>query len=253
MRISDWSSDVCSSDLVPLQAVADVEFGAGPTEIRRYNQIRRFVIGVDLAPGVVNSEAMAKINALPTLNNLPQGVRKIDIGDAKWQAEMVANFATAVMSGVLLVFAVLVLLYKRILPPFVNMGSLMLAPLGGALALHVAGQPISMPVLIGLLMLLGIVQKNSILLIDFALEEMTKGVNQFDAIVDAGHKRAQPIAMTTVAMVAGMIPTAVSLSGDAAWRAPMGITVIGGLLLSTLLTLLIVPSSAERRGRHKCV
>src|SRR3546814_10332121 len=96
---------------------------------------------------------MAKINALPTLNNLPQGVRKIDIGDAKWQAEMVANFATAVMSGVLLVFAVLVLLYKRILPPFVNMGSLMLAPLGGALALHVAGQPISMPVLIGLLML----------------------------------------------------------------------------------------------------
>src|SRR3546814_5431616 len=114
MRISDWSSDVCSSDLVPLQAVADVEFGAGPTEIRRYNQIRRVVIGVDLAPGVVNSEAMAKINALPTLNNLPQGVRKIDIGDAKWQAEMVANFATAVMSGVLLVFAVLVLLYKRI-------------------------------------------------------------------------------------------------------------------------------------------
>src|SRR3546814_9330272 len=91
-------------------------------------------------------------------------------------------------------------------------------------------------------MLLGIVQKNSILLIDFALEEMTKGVNQFDAIVDAGHKRAQPIAMTTVAMVAGMIPTAVSLSGDAAWRAPMGITVIGGLLLSTLLTLLIVPA-----------
>src|SRR3546814_15562184 len=86
---------------------------------------------------------MAKINALPTLNNLPQGVRKIDIGDAKWQAEMVANFATAVMSGVLLVFAVLVLLYKRILPPFVNMGSLMLAPLGGALAHHVAGQPIS--------------------------------------------------------------------------------------------------------------
>src|SRR3546814_8420164 len=98
-----------------------------------------------------------------------------------------------------------------------------------------------MPVLIGLLMLLGIVQKNSILLIDFALEEMTKGVNQFDAIVDAGHKRDQPIAMTTVAMVAGMISTAVSLSGDAAWRAPMGITVIGGLLLSTMITLLIVP------------
>src|SRR3546814_9015868 len=108
-------------------------------------------------------------------------------------------------------------------------------------------------------MLLGIVQKNSILLIDFALEEMTKGVNQFDAIVDAGHKRAQPIAMTTVAMVAGMIPTAVSLSGDAAWRAPMGITVIGGLLLSTLLTLLIVPAGFSlaimiqgRSEEHTC-
>src|SRR3546814_10659175 len=125
------------------------------------------------------------------------------------------------------------------------MGSLMLAPLGGALALHVAGQPISMPVLIGLLMLLGIVQKNSILLIDFALEAMTKGVNQFDAIVDAGHKRAQPIAMTTVAMVAGMIPTAVSLSGDAAWRALMGIPVIGGIPLSTLLHLQIGRAHSE--------
>src|SRR3546814_16014971 len=105
---------------------------------------------------------------------------------------MCANFATAVMSGVLLVFAVLVLLYKRILPPFVNMGSLMLAPLGGALALHVAGQPISMPVLIGLLMLLGIVQKNSLLLIDFALEEMTSVVHHFDEIALDGHQSHHP-------------------------------------------------------------
>jgi multidrug efflux pump subunit AcrB len=227
---------------VPLKAVADVEFGAGPTEIRRYNQVRRVVVGVDLAPGVVNSEAMARINALPVLKSLPQGIRRIEIGDAKWQAELIQNFVTAVISGILLVFAVLILLYKRILPPFVNLGSLMLAPLGGALALHLTGQPISMPVLIGLLMLLGIVQKNSILLVDFSLEEMDKGVATFDAIVDAGHKRAQPIVMTTVAMVAGMIPTAISLTGDSAWRAPMGITVIGGLLLSTLLTLLIVPA-----------
>ncbi|MBK5265746.1 MAG: efflux RND transporter permease subunit, partial [Alphaproteobacteria bacterium] len=232
-----------SGGSVPLKAVADVEFGAGPTEIRRYNQVRRVVVGVDLAPGVVNSEAMTQINALPVLKNLPQSIRRIEIGDAKWQAELIQNFVTAVVSGILLVFAVLVLLYKRILPPFVNLGSLMLAPLGGALALHLTGQPISMPVLIGLLMLLGIVQKNSILLVDFSLEEMGKGVAKFDAIVDAGHKRAQPIVMTTVAMVAGMIPTAISLTGDSAWRAPMGITVIGGLLLSTLLTLLIVPAS----------
>jgi multidrug efflux pump subunit AcrB len=135
-----------------------------------------------------------------------------------------------------------VLLYKRIMPPFVNLGSLLLAPLGGAIALHVAGQPLSMPVFIGLLMLLGIVAKNSILVIDFALEEMEKGVPKKAAIIDAGHKRAQPIVMTTVAMVAGMVPTALSLSGDAAWRAPMGVTVIGGLILSTVLTLVIVPA-----------
>lgn len=242
-NIQNLPVPTASGGSVPLKAVADVEFGAGPTEIRRYNQVRRVVVGVDLAPGVVNSEAMEKINGLPTLMNLPQGIRRIEVGDAKWQAEMIQNFVTAVVSGIFLVFAVLVLLYKRILPPFVNMGSLTLAPLGGALALHLAGQPVSMPVLIGLLMLLGIVQKNSILLVDFALEEIGKGVAKLDAIVDAGHKRAQPIVMTTVAMVAGMIPTALSLSGDAAWRAPMGITVIGGLLLSTLLTLLIVPAS----------
>ncbi|HEX5536809.1 MAG TPA: efflux RND transporter permease subunit [Sphingobium sp.] len=228
---------------VPLKLVADIGFGAGPTEIRRYNQVRRVVIGADLAPGVVTSEAMAKIEQLPAYTNLPKGVRKLDVGDAKWQKEMIANFTIAVISGILLVLAVLVLLYKRVMPPFVNLGSLLLAPLGGALALHLTGQPISMPVLIGVLMLLGIVAKNSILLIDFALEEMEKGVPLYDAIVDAGHKRAQPIVMTTVAMVAGMVPTALSLSGDSAWRAPMGVTVIGGLLLSTLLTLLIVPAS----------
>jgi multidrug efflux pump subunit AcrB len=152
-----------------------------------------------------------------------------------------SNFIKAVLSGVLLVFAVLVLLYRRVLPPFVNMGSLLLAPLGGAIALHLTGNPLSLPVLIGLLMLLGIVAKNSILLVDFALEEMNKGIDKTAAILDAGHKRAQPIVMTTVAMVAGMLPIALSFSGDGSWRAPMGIVVIGGLLLSTVLTLVIVP------------
>lgn len=232
-----------SGGSVPLKVVADVEFGAGPTQIRRYNQVRRVVVGADLAPGVVTSEAMKKIEALPAMKSLPQGVRKLNTGDSKWQAELIMNFVIAVISGVMLVFAVLVLLYKRVMPPFVNMGSLLLAPLGGALALHLTGQPISMPVFIGLLMLLGIVAKNSILVIDFALEEIEKGVPKLEAIVDAGHKRAQPIVMTTVAMVAGMVPTALSLSGDGAWRAPMGITVIGGLILSTLLTLVIVPAT----------
>jgi multidrug efflux pump subunit AcrB len=175
------------------------------------------------------------------MKTLPVGVERVSFGDDKFMKEMLTNFIVAVVSGVLLVFAVLVLLYKRVLPPFVNMGSLGLAPLGGALALHLTGNPISMPVLIGLLMLLGIVAKNSILLVDFALEEMNKGVPIRSAIIDAGHKRAQPIVMTTVAMVAGMLPIALSFSGDGSWRAPMGIVVIGGLILSTLLTLLIVP------------
>src|SRR5512139_1264487 len=222
---------------VPLKVVADISFGAGPTELRRYDQTRRIVIGADLAPGKVTGDAMPKIYALPTMQHLPEGVRRIDSGSNKWQAEMLVNFAIAVVSGVFLVFAVLVLLYKRVLPPFVNMGSLLLAPLGSALALHLTGNVLSISVFIGLLMLLGIVAKNSILLVDFALEEMSKGVDKMTAIIDAGHKRAQPIVMTTVAMVAGMIPTAVSLSGDASWRAPMGITVIGGLILSTVLTL----------------
>ena len=156
---------------------------------------------------------------------------------------MLVNFLVAVVSGVFLVFAVLVLLYKRVLPPFVNMGSLLLAPLGGAMALRLTGTALSMPVFIGLLMLLGIVAKNSILLVDFALEELNKGVDLHTAIMDAGHKRAQPIVMTTVAMVAGMVPVALSLSGDGSWRAPMGIVVIGGLIVSTILTLLIVPAT----------
>ena len=227
---------------VPLKLVAEISFGAGPTELRRYDQTRRLVIGADLAPGKVTSEAMSKIHDLPAMKTLPAGVREIDSGPNKWQAEMIRNFIIAVISGIFLVFAVLVLLYRRVLPPFVNMGSLLLAPLGSALALHLTGNVLSISVFIGLLMLLGIVAKNSILLVDFALDEMDKGIDQMTAIIDAGHKRAQPIVMTTVAMVAGMVPTAISISGDSSWRAPMGITVIGGLLLSTLLTLVIVPA-----------
>jgi multidrug efflux pump subunit AcrB len=228
---------------VPLKVVADIGFGAGPSELRRLNQTRRAMISADLAPGAVSGDALSKIDALAAVRNLPPGVAKVAFGETKWQEEMVTNFTIAVISGVLLVFAVLVLLYKRVMPPFVNMGSLLLAPLGGALALHLTGHPVSMPVLIGLLMLLGIVAKNSILLVDFAIEEINRGVDQTAAILEAGHKRAQPIVMTTVAMVAGMVPVALSLSGDGSWRAPMGITVIGGLLLSTVLTLVIVPAS----------
>jgi multidrug efflux pump subunit AcrB len=227
---------------VPLSRVADISFGSGPTAIQRYNQNRRVLVGADLAAGVLKGEAQAQIDALPTLKNLPTGVIRDVVGEEEWQQELIQNLIIAIIAGVLLVFAVLVLLYKRLMSPLVNMSSLALAPLGGILLIWLIGQPQSMPVYIGILLLLGIVSKNSILLIDFAIEEMNKGVSKLEAILDAGHKRAQPIVMTTVAMTAGMVPVALSLSGDGAWRQPMGIVVIGGLVLSTLLTLLIVPA-----------
>jgi multidrug efflux pump subunit AcrB len=227
---------------VPLSRVADISFGSGPTTIQRYNQERRVFVGADLAQGVVTGEAMTAINNLPIMKNLPTGVGNKPFGEQEWQAELAVSFVIALVSGILLVFAVLVLLYKRLMSPLVNMGSLALAPLGGIFLVWVVGQPVSMPVLIGVLMLLGIVSKNSILLIDFAIEEMQRGVPKLEAILEAGHKRAQPIVMTTVAMTAGMVPTALSLSGDGAFRAPMGTVVIGGLIVSTLLTLVIVPA-----------
>jgi multidrug efflux pump subunit AcrB len=232
-----------SGESVPLKVVADISFGEGPTSIQRTNQTRRVGLGADLAPGLVSGDATPKVDNLPTMKNLPQGVTLLTLGEAKWQRELFFSFIVAVVTGILLVFATLVLLYKRVMPPFVNMGSLLLAPLGGALAIRLTGDAISMPVLIGMLLLLGIVAKNSILLVDFALEELNKGVDKYTAIVDAGHKRAQPIVMTTVAMVAGMVPVALSLSGDGSFRAPMGVTVIGGLIVSTVLTLLIVPAT----------
>ena len=231
-----------SGGSVPLKSVANISFGAGPVSIQRTAQQRRIAVGADLAPGFVTGDAWKKIEMLPSVKKLPEGVSRLNLGQTKWQGEMIKNFIVALFAGVLLVFAVLVLLYRRFLSPFVNMGSLWLCPLGAALALHIARQPLSLPVFIGLLMLFGIVAKNSILLVDFAVEMMNHGMAKDEAIREAGHKRAQPIVMTTVAMVAGMLPIALSITGDSSWRAPMGITVIGGLIFSTLLTLLLVPA-----------
>ncbi|MDE1468193.1 efflux RND transporter permease subunit [Aurantiacibacter sp. D1-12] len=239
---------------VPLSRVADISLGMGPTSIERYNQNRRVFVGVDIAPDAARGNVRAAIDRLPIMQNLPTGVSNAPVGADEWQLDLINNFIIAVVTGFFLVFAVLVLLYRRIVSPLVNMSSLLLAPLGGFVALVIAGwfqgfsegdfspMPISMPVFIGMLMLLGIVAKNSILLIDFAIEEMEAGREKFAAIMEAGHKRAQPIVMTTVAMTAGMLPTALSLTGDSAWRQPMGVVVIGGLILSTVLTLVIVPA-----------
>ncbi|MDT7934161.1 MAG: efflux RND transporter permease subunit [Sphingomonadaceae bacterium] len=228
---------------VPLRVVADVKFGEGPSVIRRYNQIRRMVVGTDLAPGVETGTARKDIYAHTVMGHLPQGVREAVTGDAEFEQEFAVNALIAFASGILLVFCVLLLLYRRFFPPFINMLSLLLAPAGGVLLLHVVGWPISMPVGIGVLMLFGIVAKNSILLVDFAIEEQRAGKSKNEAIEEAGHKRAQPIVMTTVAMVAGMVPIMLNLTGDGSWRQPMALTIIGGLTLSTALTLVIVPAA----------
>jgi multidrug efflux pump subunit AcrB len=240
--ISNLPVQTASGGSIPLARVADISYGSGPVSIRRYNQERRVFVGADLGPNVQKGTVSEQINKLPIMTNLPAGIGNEPFGEDEVFAELITGFSIALTSAVLLVLAVLVLLYHRFVSPLVNMGSLFLAPLGGLIALAIAGQPISLPVFIGILMLFGIVAKNSILLIDFAIEEMAAGTPKFEAIMEAGHKRAQPIVMTTVAMVAGMIPTAISLGSDAAWRAPMGTVVIGGLILSTLLTLVIVPA-----------
>ena len=242
-NIANLPVPTASGGSVPLSAVAEISLGSGPISIQRYNQSRRVFVGADLAPGAVQGDAMARIRELPIMKNLPPGVSNAPFGADRVEKEMMTSLGFAVPAGILLVFSVLVLLYHRFISPLVNMGSLFLAPFGGLLALVLTGQTINMSVFIGVLMLFGIVAKNSILLIDFAIEEMAQGTEKFAAIVEAGHKRAQPIVMTTVAMVAGMVPTALSISGDGAWRAPMGTTVIGGLIVSTFLTLLIVPAA----------
>ncbi len=231
-----------SGGTVPLSRVAEISFGSGPTTIQRENQQRRVFIGADIAANGIYGDAIKEVNALPLMKNLPVGVANPAAGQDEILLELIQNFIVAVISGVFLVFGVLVLLYRRFVSPLVNMASLLLAPLGGLIAIWITGDVISIPVFIGILMLLGIVGKNSILLIDFALEEIERGVPKAEAIIEAGRKRAQPIVMTTVAMVAGMVPTALSISGDGAFRAPMGVAVIGGLILSTILTLALVPA-----------
>jgi hydrophobe/amphiphile efflux-1 (HAE1) family protein len=231
-----------SGSTVPLKAVADITFGEGPTRVRRYNQSRRLFVDADLK-GMELGPAMKAIYDLPTLKHLPQGVHRVDVGDSKYMNELIGNFFIAMGTGILMVFAVLVLLFARVLQPITILFALPLSIGGVVIALLLTGFSASLGVFIGLLMLMGIVAKNSILLVDFAIEEMRAGKDRVTAILEAGHKRARPIVMTTVAMVAGMMPVALGLGGDTAFRQPMAIAVIGGLITSTALTLVIVPAA----------
>jgi hydrophobe/amphiphile efflux-1 (HAE1) family protein len=227
---------------VPLKAVADIGFGQGPSKVRRYDQMRRVAVDADLADGVASGTAIEKLHQLPMYKNPPPGVKIIDVGDAEYQGELFTNFFIAIGAGVLMVFAVLVLLFVRVFQPITILSALPLSLGGAALALALTGADFSLSVVIGILMLLGIVAKNSILLVDFAIEEMRAGKDRVTALMESGHKRARPIVMTTVAMVAGMLPVAMGLGGTTSFQAPMAIAVIGGLITSTGLTLVIVPA-----------
>jgi multidrug efflux pump subunit AcrB len=228
-----------SGGTVPLKAVADFSFGQGPTTINSYDQSLRVAIDADLN-GIQLGTALKEIHALPLLNHLPEGVHLVDTGNAQLMNELFTDFTTAMMTGILMVFAVLVLLFVRVLQPLTILSSLPLSLGGAVIALWLTHNPLSLGVMIGFLMLMGIVAKNSILLVDFAIEEMRAGKDRLTALLESGHKRARPIVMTTVAMVAGMLPVALAI-GDA-FRAPMAIAVIGGLITSTALTLIVVPA-----------
>ena len=185
---------------------------------------------------------MDKLLALPAAKNLPAGVELKQFGDAEVMGEVFASFAKAMGAGIMMVYAVLVLLFGSFLQPITILFSLPLSIGGAIVALAITGQSISLPVVIGILMLMGIVTKNAIMLVDFAIEEMRRGAPRTEAIVDAGRKRARPIVMTTIAMVGGMLPSAIAAGSGGEFRAPMAIAVIGGLISSTVLSLVFVPA-----------
>ncbi|KGJ23692.1 efflux RND transporter permease subunit [Paracoccus sanguinis] len=227
---------------VPLAAVADVSFSAGATEISRYDRRYRTTVDANLVDGAILGPVAAEVKALQGKIALPPGTEFQTAGDAEIMGEVFSAFAAAMGSGILLVYVVLVLLFHNFVTPIAILLSLPLAIGGAMFALYLTGYAIGMPVVIGFLMLMGIVTKNAIMLVEFALAAMDAGAAKRDAILDAVHKRARPIVMTTIAMAAGMVPSAISTAEGSEFRAPMAIAVIGGLLLSTLLSLLFVPS-----------
>ena len=226
---------------VPLSAVADIAFGAGPSEISRRDRSRVATITAELE-GITVGEAAQRVRALDPVKNLPEGVREVPSGDAEFLAEMVSGFAIAFGSGLLLMYAVLVLLFKSFAYPITIMAALPLAIGGAFVGLLLMGSSFSISSLIGVLMLMGIAAKNSILLVDYVIMARKDGMTRREALLDAAHKRARPILMTTVAMGAGMLPIAVGLGADVEFRQPMAIAVIGGLITSTFLSLLFIPA-----------
>jgi multidrug efflux pump subunit AcrB len=226
---------------VPLSSVASLSVESGPSEIDRYDRNRYVTISADLG-GMPLGEALAAAQNLPAVLQMPAGVQLIQSGDAEIATELMSGFGMAIVVGILSVFCVLVLLFHDFFQPVTILSAIPLSLGGAFLALLVVHSELDMPSMIGFIMLMGIVTKNSILLVEYAIVGIRdRGLSRHDALVDACHKRARPIVMTTVAMIAGMLPIAIGLGADDSFRQPMSISVIGGLLTSTGLSLLVVP------------
>ena len=227
---------------VPLSTVASLEMGQGTSQIDRYDRMRRVTIGADLASDAPLGTAVEAIRALPSAQRLPAGIEIRQLGSAEVMQDVFENFGRAILAGVVMVYAVLVVLFSRTLQPLTILVSLPLSVGGATIALVATGNSLSLPVIIGILMLMGIVTKNAIMIVDFALEEIAAGKEHTEALVEAGRKRARPVVMTTVAMIGGMVPSALGFGSGGEFRSPMAIAVIGGLISSTALSLLFVPA-----------
>ena len=227
---------------VPISTVADIEFSQGPASVTRHDRQRWAKIGADLQPGVELGDGQKKFEDVAKAMNLPKSVVFSAGGDSEVQGEIFASFGKAALLGVVIMLGILILLLGNFFQPFAIVLALPLSIGGVVAALLATNQSLSMPVIIGMLMLMGIVAKNGIMLVDFAVERVKHGMERVDAIVDSGHKRARPIIMTTLAMGAGMVPSAIGIGEGGEFRAPMATAVIGGLIASTILSLVFVPS-----------
>ncbi|MBN6149764.1 efflux RND transporter permease subunit [Xanthomonas sp. AmX2] len=228
---------------VPLAAVADISAGSGPAQISRYQRQRNVTLSAELN-GRPLGEVMDEVQALPSVQKLPDGVSFLNTGDAEVFVELFVGFLLAMAAGLVCIYMVLLLLFNHALMPLTILTAVPLCAGGAFGALLLTQNLLSLPALIGLLMLIGIASKNSILLVDYAvIAEDEHGLSQHDALIDACRKRAQPVIMTTLAMGAGMMPIALGWSGDSSFRAPMAIAVIGGLITSTLLSLIVIPAA----------
>ncbi|WP_375311590.1 efflux RND transporter permease subunit [Bradyrhizobium sp. A5] len=227
---------------VPLSVIADVKLDQGPTSINRYDRERQATVAADLVGSAALGDATKMIDDLPVKKSLPPGVKVNPSGDAESLAELSSGFATAITAGLMMVYAVLVLLFGTFLQPITILFSLPLSIGGAIAALLVTGKQLTTPVWIGILMLMGIVTKNAIMLVEFAIEAIHAGKPRDEAMIDAGMKRARPIVMTTIAMAAGMMPSALAVGAGGEFRSPMALAVIGGLIFSTILSLVFVPA-----------